>query len=143
MEYWGPYLTVSILNCHWLDVHWLLYVFISSKLHQLSKEVWVVLCWASSKSTLFLLVCSFPSCSRVQNVFLNFLIAQHSIYKWLSEIEGYRWLAPFDWSSTKKKNGKLVIKSLDIKENDMSKSNWRNKGSIFKEWERLSLIFNY
>ena len=33
--------TVSVLSCHWLDVHWLLYVFISSKLHQLSKEVWV------------------------------------------------------------------------------------------------------
>ena len=90
--------TVSVLSCHWLDVNWLLYVFISSKLHQLSKEVWV----GQVPRALFLLVCSFPSCSRVQNVFLNFLIVQHSIYKWLSEIEGYRWLAPFDWSSTKK-----------------------------------------
>ena len=50
----------------------------------------------------------FSSCLQFSKLFscakciLNFLIVQHSIYKWLSEIEGYRWLAPFDWSSTKK-----------------------------------------
>ena len=96
-EYLHQYIISGVLreifNCEHIELF--ISYFMSSYLQNCinflkSKEVRVFPCWASSKSTLLLLVCSFPSCSRVQNVFLNFLIAQHLIHKWLSEIEGYR-----------------------------------------------------
>ena len=94
------------LRAYWTVIDWtFIGYFISSYLQNsinFLKKCEFSLVGQVPRALFFFFFCSFPSCSRVQNVFLNFLIVQHSIYKWLSEIEGYRWLAPFDWSSTKK-----------------------------------------
>ena len=95
------------LRAYWTVIDWtFIGYFISSYLQNsinFLKKCEFSLVGQVPRALFFFFFCSFPSCSRVQNVFLNFLIVQHSIYKWLSEIEGYRWLAPFHWSSTKKK----------------------------------------